>query len=345
MIITVLIIIGMLVTGTINTILTKYQDLTCVQFCDTDNPVYFQQPIWQSLNMFLGEFCCLLVYSIYHALKKKDVLEEEIVENDETSRLLEEDTIVRHPSILENFLFIFPTLCDLTSSTLMNIGLLFISASVYQMLRGSMVLFTGIFSMVFLRRKVKWTGLLIVFFGIFIVGTSSVLEKSGKVSFVGIVFVMLAQIFSALQYVIEERIMTSYKFPALLAVGLEGLFGTVIISIGLPILLTKNIDSQFMNIKDGFYQIISHPEIYWSAIAIIFSISLFNWFGLLITKKISSTSRATVDIMRTVFIWLVSLYLEWEAFQILQVVGFIIMIYGIFVFNNLISIKIKCGSD
>jgi len=37
---------------------------------------------------------------------------------------------------LKKFLMALPTLCDLTATTLMNIGLIYCSASVYQMLRG-----------------------------------------------------------------------------------------------------------------------------------------------------------------------------------------------------------------
>ena len=37
----------------------------------------------------------------------------------------------------KKFLFILPTLCDLTATTLMNLGLFYTTASVYQMLRGA----------------------------------------------------------------------------------------------------------------------------------------------------------------------------------------------------------------
>jgi len=36
------------------------------------------------------------------------------------------------------------------------------------------------------------------------------------------------------------------------------------------------------------------------------------------------------------FIWLVSLYLGWEKFRWLQVIGFIVLIYGTFLFNDII---------
>jgi len=55
---------------------------------------------------------------------------------------------------------------------------------------------------------------------------------------------------------------------------------------------------------------------------------------LCITKNISSTSRATIDICRTLIIWRVSLSLQSKTFTWLQVIGFFTMICGIVVFNK-----------
>lgn len=51
-----------------------------------------------------------------------------------------------------------------------GIGLVIVDASVWQMLRGSIIVFTGILSVVFLKRKLKlfhWVGVSVV-----VVGTS-----------------------------------------------------------------------------------------------------------------------------------------------------------------------------
>ena len=38
----------MLLTGVLNTLLTKYQDLQCVRDCDTADPKRFSQPVIQT---------------------------------------------------------------------------------------------------------------------------------------------------------------------------------------------------------------------------------------------------------------------------------------------------------
>ena len=40
---------------------------------------------------------------------------------------------------------------------------------------------------------------------------------------------------------------------------------------------------------------------------------------------------------RTLFIWIISLGLGWETFKYLQVVGFVVLIYGTFLFNNVVT--------
>lgn len=67
----------------------------------------------------------------------------------------------------------------------------------------------------------------------------------------------------------------------------------------------------------------------------------FNFFGLSVTRTVSATSRSTIDTCRTLFIWLVSLGLGWESFKWLQVVGFALLVYGTFVFNDIVRPPLK----
>ncbi|KNC98291.1 uncharacterized protein SPPG_06687 [Spizellomyces punctatus DAOM BR117] len=366
-------VLGMLFTGTVNTILNKLQDMTCVENCedpDTSRREYFEQPLWQTLNMFVGEALCLLVYYIGVYLESRrssssgDYQPVAIHPEDPTSvqadtatspnRSSTESTpLIAGSSIppltgTKNLLLWLPTLCDMTATTLMNVGLIHVSASIYQMLRGSVVLFTGTLSVYFLGRKhplYRWFALIMVFLGVAVVGLSSIIEKPDpnkgpvKSSFTGVLLVVLAQTFTALQFVIEEKIMGRYELPAIKAVGLEGLFGLVSVGLGMPVLYyafgvgTGN----FFDLPVGFHQLFSHAQILYAGIGIIFSIAFFNWFGLSVTRSISATSRSTIDTCRTLFIWMISLGLGWENFRWLQVVGFVILIYGTFLFNDVVS--------
>lgn len=50
-------------------------------------------------------------------------------------------------------LVFFPALCDVTSTFLMYVGMMWIAASIWQMLRGSIVVFTAIIRMTMLKKR------------------------------------------------------------------------------------------------------------------------------------------------------------------------------------------------
>lgn len=55
----------------------------------------------------------------------------------------------------QKLLLAIPTIFDLIATVLMNIGLLHVTASVYQMMRGAEMLFAALFSVVFLKRNLN----------------------------------------------------------------------------------------------------------------------------------------------------------------------------------------------
>lgn len=85
------------------------------------------------------------------------------------------------------------------------------------------------------------------------------------------------------------------------------------------------------------------PTVLYSALAIACSISLFNYFGLSVTRHVSATARSLVDTCRTISIWLISLGLGWEKLlfpvSLLQVTGFSLLVYVNFL-TNLICLLI-----
>lgn len=341
---TIFLVIGVLVAGSLNTILTKVQDSVCVSDCDTDKPIHFEQPILQTLIMFLAEITCWFWWYIHKLWTNKysvayrpldefvqashihNIEHVEYEDEDESETDEDDDVSCKFPELL----LILPTLCDCMSTTLMNLGLIYISASIFQMLRGSIVIFTGIISTMFLNKRYslqKWLSLINICLGIVVVGFTNTNYES---TYIGIILIILAQIFSASQYVLEEKIIVKYNISTLLSVGIEGIFGTIIIIVIGGILQSINIYDSLEGIK----QLITIPTLYITSICSLLTISLSNWFGLCITKNISSTSRSTIDICRTLIIWIVSLSLQWETFKLLQVVGFSVMICGIILFNT-----------
>jgi hypothetical protein len=116
------------------------------------------------------------------------------------------------------------------------------------------------------------------------------------------------------------------------AVGYEGLFGVISILLFVPILSLPSVSKMtpFFDLPRGWHQMMDTPTVLYSALAIACSISLFNYFGLSVTRHVSATARSLADTCRTLSIWLISLGLGWEKLlfpiSLLQVTGFSLLV-------------------
>jgi drug/metabolite transporter (DMT)-like permease len=140
-------------------------------------------------------------------------------------------------------LLAIPACCDVIASTLMNIALTMVAASVYQMLRGIIVLIVAAMAIIFLKRKLyihHWTSLACIFIGVFLVGLASLTGEqaagSEKTEPLGIILLLIAQLFAGALFVVEEKLLGDYYLDPLKIVGLEGLWGLILWCIILPIL-------------------------------------------------------------------------------------------------------------
>jgi hypothetical protein len=150
------------------------------------------------------------------------------------------------------------------------------------------------------------------------------------IAYINLIIIILYS--TATQFVVEEKIMARYSVAPLVAVGYEGLFGAISILLAMPLLAQFADRSSFFDLPRGWHQMIDNPPVLYSGIAIAISISLFNYFGLSVTRHVSATSRSLTDTCRTLSIWVISLALGWETLlfpiSLLQVLGFSLLVYG-----------------
>lgn len=138
-------------------------------------------------------------------------------------------------------LLAIPASFDIIASTLMNIALTMVAASVYQMLRGMKVLVTALLSIIFLKKKLyrhHWSSVAVIFIGLVMVGIAVLTSSSDKgidSSPLGVIILLLATVFSSCLYVVEEKLLGSYSLDPLKVVGLEGFWGFIMWCILLPI--------------------------------------------------------------------------------------------------------------
>ena len=91
--------------------------------------------------------------------------------------------------------------------------------------------------------------------------------------------------------------------------------------------------------KMALQQMQDHPILIAQSIGIICSISCFNATGVAITKYASAAQRSTVDTCRTLLIWLISLALKQETFDVPlsfgQLAGFVALVVGTLIYNEI----------
>lgn len=320
--------------------------MQCVGNCDSPNPKYrkhFEQPVLQTLQMFIGEMGCWLViglFSLWQRYAGARAGYETIPSNDGVVTPASDESDARdianplkpaHPDDegripLEGknvFLLALPACCDIAGTTLMNVGLLFVAASIYQMTRGALVLFVGLFSVWFLKRHLglyKWFSLFVVVFGVAIVGLAGAITKDDKatpghksahsdmaamdtappmsqalLTVIGVLLIAGAQIFTATQFVLEERIMEKYAMEPIKVVGWEGIFGFLVTMIAM-IILHFSVGTGYFNAKEGLYQMTHYKGIALSSVLIMISIG----YVLRLHTRSSANSMQWFQLLRSV---------------------------------------------
>jgi len=347
--------VGMLVTGSLNTLSTSWADKLHAAGTMHPSTVWdhlqnqteerhaFNHPYFQAVCMFIGEGLCMLAHLVQGAVRgRRSARDVQVLEAPASPAN-------RQGSLRGNFWFMVPAMCDMCGTGTMYAGLCLSYASVFQMLRGSVVIFTAAISYMFLGRKqtpFQLFSILLIVIGVTVVGIVSLGEggkggnaKSASAVMVGNILIVLAQIITAVQMCVEENIMSKYDTPALKAVGLEGCFGFVILgSLLVPMYFIHIEGYPFENAPDALAQLGNNPTIIAAMVGNILSIAFFNFFGISITKSMSASHRMVLDSVRTCVVWGMSLALKWEHFSWLQLVGFVILTLGTAAYNEIVRL-------
>lgn len=219
-------------------------------------------------------------------------------------------------------------------------------------------MFVGILSVAFLERTLKrreWSGIFFVIIGLAVVGAADFMSSDTSEGYsrnniiTGDLLIILAQIITSVQMVYEEKYVSGLNIPALQAVGWEGFFGFSVlglllvpmyyIQVGVP--FSTNPDGGSLeDFFDAIAQIGNSSQLGVALTGTVISIAFFNFAGISVTKEMSATTRMVLDSVRTLVIWMVSLGVGWQDFHWLQLVGFVVLIVGMCLYNNILVTRI-----
>ena len=332
----------MICTGTLNTLSAKYTNLLKAKGTNPKDEHYFNHPFFQTGLMFFGEMLCLFAFQALNTIQKL------------TGRRNEAFSV----GTITPLVWIIPASCDLVSTTMMFIGLSWTFASSFQMLRGSVIIFTGVFSVIFLKAKLHlhhYLGIILVVSGLVSIGIGDYYyhdyNQEKSLSKKGVMFgdllIVFSQVITALQMVIEEKLLKKYRIHPLQAVGWEGLFGfAMVCSIYIPMYMihwhpptprNQQYDpSRFEDITDAISMLENNWRILLASFIFILSVGGFNFAGVTVTSTMNATTRVVLDSIRTMLVWVISLRIPWQRLQPLQPAGYIFIVFGTSVYHDLI---------
>ncbi|PSC71303.1 Drug Metabolite Transporter (DMT) Superfamily [Micractinium conductrix] len=264
-------------------------------------------------------------------------------------------------------LILIPTAFDLVASMLLAVGLLFVSASAFQMVRGSEVAFAALLSAACLGRRLNRLhigGIAACMAGIGLVGAASMLDgpgadappgrvaagdpsggaSSAKATLLGLALVIAAEAVQAAQVVAEDAFMHgSLGLSPMTVVGFEGVFGSLLMAALLPVvqrLPGREGGGLHEDSIDTLAQLQGSPEIRAAVWAYMGGVLLYNVSGMLVTDGLGATTRTVLESFKTLLLWVLNLLAwyaggperklgePWTAHSWLQALGFAVLVAG-----------------
>ena len=316
----------------------------------------FKHPFMYSFILFSSETTGILTYK--YCFQKED----------EESMSKEESITKLKPQL---YIFTIPAVFDLFSSFFGMLSYENLPASITTMFDGGNTICVFLLSLFFLKNthsQNNFIGVFLLIIGLFFISLSAINDKnrrfehtettSGLVqTIVGIICCIFCNIFTALHAITEEYIFKTRIIHPIKLIGFEGLFGTifssVLILIFSQIKFGKSIE--FLCIKDketgslyieNFYiairQILEEKQIIFLVILLFFLFIIYNYCYITITKVTNATTNIVLYNLTALFIWiffLIPIHKEenQEKIGILQCIGFLILILGVCVYNDVFT--------
>lgn len=193
----------------------------------------FRPSLFQTWIMFLSMSFALPIHLMSEARRRRSARGKAA----ELHQITQEQARLRN---LRQFLpLTVPAIFDLISTLLMILGLMYINASVWMLLRGAGVVFVALMKNFFLYDALRpnmWVGVFTIACGVVLVGLSSRVghslsdgREAAYQSTTGVMLTLLGTFVQSLQYTYEEKVLSlDIAAPPWMLIGLEGAFCTIL---------------------------------------------------------------------------------------------------------------------
>jgi drug/metabolite transporter (DMT)-like permease len=255
-----------------------------------------------------------------------------------------------------------PAMCDLAAATLLNTALLYLMPTVWQMLRGSILVFVALLS-VFVRHKklycVDWIGIAATLVGMVVVGVSAMLEQTDTLGHrpedvaLGIGLVVLSQMIQGFQAIIEEKLTQDIDAPAIEICAYEGIWGLFVCTfVFMPVaqVLPESFgEGLFESSIESFKMVASSVTLGLLVLGYFVAVSVYNQAGIMVIALSSAIHRTIYEALRSIAIWVLALVvqvlwpetgagerLSWYSF--VRAGGFLIMVLGTTIYTRVLKL-------
>jgi drug/metabolite transporter (DMT)-like permease len=309
----------------------------------------FRKPLFQVWGMFLGMSCLFFVSQYIHTCNCRPYVVGETIRG---------WGLFRMTSV--------PAMCDLTAAFLCNTALLHLNPSIWQMLRGVILLFTALLGMVYRHKRLQafeWIGIIVTLVGGFIVGLSAVLDdiwagveirgSSPLMQAIAIGLVLIADAVQALQCLVEEEMMHDCEATGAEVVGFEGFWGlslSTFVIMPLSNIIPSNAgEGIYENSIESFVMLARSPQVVIVFAIYVLAVAVYNQAGMIVTAWSGAVYRTLFEALRSAAVWVLSVcvhYIWPESgagepigfICLLEGGGFVTMLTGTLIYNQMIEL-------
>ena len=307
--------------------------------------VGFQHVFILMLILYIDQVCALIYYYLIEHKKE---------ENEDNKPQFQYYQSI--PSIIFDFF----------GSSLEFFGLALLPGSICQMLRGALLIFTYILSVIFIKNSHNmnhYLGMFLTIIGLIIVGLAEGLKKTSNLGTTigGIILTVIGQFFTAIQFVYEENLTKKYQCKITKVIGFQGIFGIFLMIIVLPILdsincgegktdFIRNVCTKdengvwsLENFVFALKQLKNSKKLIFLSLLYAIGDLGYNLTGITIGKEATSTARAIAENMKILLIWIFFLFpfnpINYrEKFNWIQFIGYLMLLFGNLIYHEIIVI-------
>jgi len=349
-------ILGLFTLGTYNTVITKVL-FTTKSIGKDGLEASFVKPAFGNWTMFFGMALALVAYRCQQ--------KRAVAKNGPGAEALLDAGKEAAPSMRQYLLIGIPASFDLVAMGLSLVGIILIPASIWQMLRGAEIIFAALLTRSVLGTKLcgfHWFGVFLAMVGLAAVSIATILgsneaavsDGDGEAAaatgdggqnlvLVGIALTLGSQVITAAQIIAEEKLLTDLDMDALLIVGVEGVWGFVLMTVVVyPLLwfLPGPDHGHAEDIVDTWFLVKNSWLVQLIAVADVVSCLTYNIVGMKVTESMSGVMRTMLEATRTLMVWVFNLSWHyfvnpaspfgeaWTRWSYLELVGFVFLLLG-----------------